>query len=274
MVRRGFVDVAGGQVHYRMVGTGAPLVMLHASPGSSKQLEGLMMALAVRRQVIAPDTRGNGDSTPLPQDQPTIFDFADAVVEAIDRLGPSRFDLYGTHTGASIAMEIAIAHQDRVRRLVLDGMGLYSAAEQDELLRTYAPEMTPDFEARYVMWAWHFARDAYVFWPWFKKGAENRRAVGISSPEALHDRFLEVLKAITSYHRSYRAAFRHPKRERLPLIRVPTLCVCGPSDMLRPNLEPMTALIPGARMIEITDNATPEDCARSAALIGAFLEGE
>jgi pimeloyl-ACP methyl ester carboxylesterase len=273
MIRRGFVDVAGGQVHYRMAGGGDPLVMLHASPGSSKQLEGLMAALAVGRRVIAPDTRGNGDSTPLSQDAPTIFDFANAAVEAINQLEAPRFDLYGTHTGASIAMEIAIAHPDRVRRLVLDGMGLYSAAEQDEMLRTYAPEVAPDFEARYVMWAWHFARDAFVFWPWFKKAAENRRAVGIASPEVLHDRFVEVLKAITSYHHSYRAAFRHPKRERLPLIGVPTLCVCGPNDMLRPNLEAMTALVPGARMAEITDNVTAQDCAHSAATIGAFLNG-
>ena len=97
-----------------------PLVMLHASPGSAKQLEGLIAPLAAHRRVVALDTRGNGDSTPLPIDSPTIHDFAAATIEALDALDLGRCDLYGTHTGASIAMEVALAQPQRVRRLVLD----------------------------------------------------------------------------------------------------------------------------------------------------------
>ena len=47
--------------------------------------------------------------------------------DALTALGLDAVDLYGTHTGASIASMIALKHPKRVRRLVLDGVGLYAA---------------------------------------------------------------------------------------------------------------------------------------------------
>ena len=46
IIRRAFVDVPFGQMHYRYAGEGPVLVLLHASPGSSKQLEPLIARLA------------------------------------------------------------------------------------------------------------------------------------------------------------------------------------------------------------------------------------
>ncbi|MFN3294866.1 MAG: alpha/beta fold hydrolase, partial [Gemmobacter sp.] len=109
-IQRGFADVGALQVHYRVTGPAdaPPVVMIHPSPGSSKQLSGLMQALAdLGHRVVAPDTAGNGDSEPLPLVQPGIPDLAAHALGALDTLGLERFDLYGSHTGASIAMEIA-----------------------------------------------------------------------------------------------------------------------------------------------------------------------
>lgn len=273
MIRRGFVDVAEGQMHYRRAGSGGgvPLVMLHASPGSSKQLEALLGALAAQRTVYAIDTLGNGDSSRPAQSVPTIFDFADATVRALDALGLDRVDLYGTHTGASIAMEIAIAHPQRVRRLVFDGIGLYAPEEQREMLAVYAPEITPDLNGTQFNWAWHFCRDQFIFWPWFKRDREHVRATGLPPPRELHDMVLEVLKSIQSYHLSYRAAFRHPKRERLPLIRVPTLACCDPGDMLYPALDGVVALVPGCVRAEVGTGGDVSGIAATAKTIDAFL---
>ena len=141
MIRRGFVDISYGQVHYRHAGAdGRPLVMLQASPGSSRQLEPLMAAFAPTRRLFAPDTLGNGDSVAPREAHPTIEQLAAGALEALDGLGLERFDLYGTHTGASIAATIALLRPERVRRLVLDGVGLYTPAEQAAILADYLPE--------------------------------------------------------------------------------------------------------------------------------------
>jgi pimeloyl-ACP methyl ester carboxylesterase len=276
-VRRGFVDVAHGQIHYRAAGTGEgrpALAMIHQSPGSSKQLEGLMTALARGgRRVVAPDTAGNGDSDALPSPTPSIGDLAQATLSALDALLPGSFDLYGSHTGASVAMEIAIARPDRVRRLVIDGMGLYAVDEQSEIIERYAREIEPDVEATHLMKVWHFCRDQYLFWPYYNRTAAGRLPNGLPDPDAFHDFVVEVLKAMRTYHRSYRAAFRHPKRDRLPLIRTPTLVVCSPSDMLRQYFSDVVALVPHAHSAELPawgDASFDQD---AADLVGQYLDG-
>lgn len=234
-VRRAFVDLAHGQVHMRIAGEGGvPLVMLHASPFSALALAPLVARLGASRPVIAPDTPGNGDSDPLPMAEPTIADFAAALEQLLDALGLEAVDLYGAHTGARIATEFALTRPARVRRLVLDGFGLYTPAALAEILATYAPEVAPDDQARHLLWAWHFVRDQHLFFPWFKRDAGHRYLRDMPDAPALHALLVEVLKAITTYHRSYRAAFRYDMRQAVPRLSQPTLLAFARDDMVFP----------------------------------------
>ena len=270
-VRRGLVDVSGGQIHYREAGANGatPLILIHASPGSARSLEPLMRALAPNRHVIAPDTMGNGDSSGDMPHQPEIPFFADRTVEALDQLGLASFNLYGTHTGGSVAADIAIRYPTRVRRLILDGIGLYDDDLQAELLERYAPAMKPDLHGAHITWAWHFVRDTYMFWPWYRTDATHRRSLGLPPPEVLHDKVMDVLKAIETYHLSYRAAFRFDKRRHFPLIRVPTLAACAENDMLSRWHDEFAGLIPNAVKAVIPPVTTDPD--RAAAAIEQFL---
>jgi pimeloyl-ACP methyl ester carboxylesterase len=277
MIRRSFADVGACQVHLRIAGpdSARPLVMIHPSPGSSRQLAGLMSALAaLGHRVVAPDTAGNGDSDPLALPAPGIPDLAAHALAALDALGLDRFDLYGSHTGASIAMELAIAQPGRVGRLVIDGMGLYSGDLQSEVLDRYAREIAPDAEATHLMKVWHFCRDQFLFWPYYNRTAEGRLPGGLPPETEMHAFVVEVLKALGTYHLSYRAAFRHPKRDRLPLIGVPTLVCASPSDMLYAYFRDVAALVPGARAAELPAWNTPEFDAGAAAILHEFLTRE
>lgn len=269
-IRRGFVDVAEGQIHYREAGQATPgqptLVLIHASPGSALTLEPLLRAFGRTRHVIATDTLGNGDSSAPAGHAVTVAQLADAHRRAIDALGIYRFDLYGTHTGASIASEIAIAQPQRVRALVLDGVGLYGEEEQAELLAHYVPRVEIDQNGSQLHLLWAFVRDAHLFWPWYRKDAAHRRPTGLPEAGALHDKFVEVLKAARSFHLSYRAALGHDKRARLPLVAVPTLVTCAAEDMLHQYLEALGALMPQAQCVTHRGTASPETLAETAAL--------
>ncbi len=275
MIKRQFVDVPHGQLHLRHTGAGGgpPLVMLHASPGSSRQVVDLMAPLGASRRVLAPDCPGNGDSTPLPAEVPEIDDLADAILAGLDALLPDTpFDLYGSHTGARLATSIALRHPARVRRLVLDGFGVYGADRRAEILATYAPEMAPDQLGQYLMWAWHFSRDQWIWFPWFEKRADRRVPLDLPSAENLHALLVEVLKAVGTYHRSYRAAFRYDMRAKLPGVRQETLICAQRTDMLIETLPAMAAVKPDAAVAELPGTATPADAAASAALLAGFLD--
>lgn len=250
-IDRNFVRIAEGQVHYRSRGDGTsarPLVMLHASPASSVSVLPLMRALNGAQSLVAPDTLGNGDSVPIGLEQPEIPDYAEALGRVLDALDMPEIDIYGSHTGASIAMELAIAQPQRVRRLVLDGIGLYATEELADILANYAPAIEPDQIGSQLTWAWHFVRDQAFYFPWFKRDAEHARTGGLPPAKVLHATVVEVLKSIRTYHLAYRAAFRHPKRERLPLVTVPALVLGDSSDPLFPAQEEVCSLLPDGRM--------------------------
>jgi pimeloyl-ACP methyl ester carboxylesterase len=274
-VRRGFAEIAEGQVHYRIAGErcpGVPLVMLHASPGSAKLLEPMIAAFGRQRRVVATDTLGNGDSAaPRPGAQPEIGYFADAHLRALDSLGLAQFDLYGAHTGANIACEIAISHPTRVRRLILDGISLYTAAERADMLEHYAPGVPIDLNGSQLNWIWHFVRDAYLFWPWYRRGVANRRTLGLPSADELHDKVVEVLKAARSYHIPYRAAIGYDKAPRLPLVRVPTLLACARTDMFLEYFAEVQRLMPAAEPLLTPGVGSAEALATTVELFEAFL---
>jgi pimeloyl-ACP methyl ester carboxylesterase len=275
-VRRGFVALAQAEMHYRHAGSPGsphrPLVMVHASPSSSLGLVPLMRAFAVDRRVIAPDTLGNGDSTGDIPDGADIAFFAARLAETLDALGIESFDLYGTHTGASLATELAIAQPQRVGALVLDGVGLYPDALREELLLRYAPALQPDRQGAYLMWIWHFVRDTFMYWPWYALDRAHRRDGGLPDADVLHAKVVEVMKAARTYHHSYRAAISYDKRARIPLLRVPTLAVCAPSDMLHAYFDELCRLVPGGHGTSVDGMQTPEAAAATAAVLRRFLD--
>lgn len=249
MIRRGFADIGDGrQVHYRTAGTGGarPLVILHPSPGSAKMMEPLIAAYAPTRPVYALDTLGNGDSSPPDKATPDIAYFAAAHMAAIDTLGIGEFDLHGGHTGATIACEIAIAWPDRVRHLILDGVSNFTAEQRADMLVNHAPPLTIAPDASHLLWVWNFVRDGFLFWPWYKRDREHMRGVDFPSTDALHDKFVEVIKSARTFHLSYNASIQYEKMERLGLVTVPTLLACAYNDMLLVYMDEIGALMPHA----------------------------
>jgi pimeloyl-ACP methyl ester carboxylesterase len=253
VVRRAFADLAHGQVHYRYAGIDGPVVvLLHAGPGSAKQLEWLAANLAARFRIIVPDMPGNGDSEPLSIENPTIADYAAALVALLDTLGLDRVHVYGTHTGASIAAELAIGAPGRVGQIVMDGLGVFAPARRDEFLAHYAHPFTPDLDGAYLLRAFHFLRDQYLFFPWYDRTSEGLRdSAALPPPRELHAWLVEVLKAAETYPRAYRAAFSWPAANRLPLVPCHATMTAAANDPLHDGSRDAASWLPDGRFVAL-----------------------
>ena len=145
-ITRHFVTVGTRRVHYRRAGSGPPVVMLHPSPSCSGSLTGTIDVFAKAFTAIALDTPGYGLSDLLPMEQPEIPDFAEALAETLDALGIERCGVFGSHTGASIAIEFIRRYPERASITVFDGYPGYTDDYRADMLESYLPPYVPKWE--------------------------------------------------------------------------------------------------------------------------------
>src|SRR5439155_14953818 len=108
VARQGMIDVPGGRVWYRIVGSGkrTPLLLLHGGPGAPGYYLKPLAALADERPVVFYDQLGCGRS-PAPSDTSlwTIDRFVQELAAVRKALGLERVHLYGTSWGTVLAVE-------------------------------------------------------------------------------------------------------------------------------------------------------------------------
>jgi pimeloyl-ACP methyl ester carboxylesterase len=132
-LRRGYVDSRYGQLHVteagrRLRGVAPTLICLHATAYSSRSLAPLIAELGLRRHVVAIDTPGYGGSDGPPHPI-AIEDYARTLVDALGVLGLEEpADVFGYHTGATIAFAAASMSPARFGRLVAIGVPLFTGA--------------------------------------------------------------------------------------------------------------------------------------------------
>lgn len=261
VARRRFLDLPHGQVHYWDLPATpdpaspvvSPLLMLHASPLSGRSLVPLARELTPKRRAIVLDLPGNGDSEPLGLSEPGVDDFALVLGQVVDALTPDGADVYGMHTGASMAVALALLAPRGVRRLVLEGLASFDPDLRDRMLVHQAPVVAPDPGGLHVLWAWQYVRDSCLFFPWFERDAAHRRPLGLPGADALHERFVDVVKAFGTYRHSYRASIAYNGVEHLQqLTGTPVLMLATASDMLR-SLTEAAAVSVGADFMEVAD---------------------
>ena len=237
-IRQNYVNVGSGErqqlVHFRTAGTGPALVMLHASPMSSAALLPFIRVAAEFCTVIAPDTPGYGWSDPLQDPTEDLTGYVKALYSFTGRLGLESFGLYGTATGAQIAVEFSKTYGARVEYLILDNAAHFSDEERRGIVSGYFPDLTPDVTGSHLTRTWSVARDQCLFFPWHQATPETRLPAGEVNTGAIHNMAMDFLVAGKDYDRAYRAAFANEKMERVQSITVPVIIMRWQGSVLKP----------------------------------------
>lgn len=99
---------------------GRPVLFLHGLGGSSRQWQAQLAHLRPTRRAVALDLRGHGDSEPAGDPSAYTLDGYVADVAAVaDAVALERFVLVGHSLGATVALEYAALHPERVAGLLL-----------------------------------------------------------------------------------------------------------------------------------------------------------
>lgn len=141
----GYAPVNGLKMYYEIHGTGEPLVMLHgAFMAISGDWEEWVKELAKTRKVIAVEMQGHGRTGDLAGRDITPANLADDVAALLDHLKIPKADVLGYSLGGGAAMQTAIRHPDKVRKVVVISYPFRKDGWQKEVnegLSKLTPEM-------------------------------------------------------------------------------------------------------------------------------------
>ncbi len=235
-------SVNGLRMHYRLVGTGPPLVLIMGLSGDLTWWEPLARELAGAFQLLLFDNRGAG-LTDKPDEKYSMSMLASDTVGLMDAVGIPRAHIFGVSMGGMIAQEIAIRYPDGVDRLVLGcthagGKGFTMPSADTVQAMTLTRGKSVEEIARQNM--------TILFGPKFRE--ENPKFI-----EAMIARFVENPPAGKPFTQQFWAAIAHNCHDRLGEIRRPTLILTGDADVLIPpeNSETLRLGIAGSRVVRL-----------------------
>jgi haloacetate dehalogenase len=121
--RRETIATSGTTINLVVGGSGPPVLLLHGFPATHLMWHRIAPALARDFTVVAADLRGYGDSG-RPPDGENHFGHSKRVmardqVEAMAKLGFSRFMAVGHDRGGRVVHRMALDHTEKVTKLVL-----------------------------------------------------------------------------------------------------------------------------------------------------------
>jgi pimeloyl-ACP methyl ester carboxylesterase len=252
-----FLDVKGWRVYAKAAGRGQPaLLLLHGFGASLFSWQAVQPALASRGATLAYDRPAFGLSErPLPGqwvgDNPYGPGFqVELALAMLDQLGADRAVLVGHSAGGGIALQLALAHPERVRALILVAPALgggYGLADwQRSLLSTtqarwYGPLalrwLMPEQGLQVVRRAWH---------------DPQRLPAATVEGYTLPLRVENWDRAIWEYTLAGGASV---PRERLKGLDLPVLVITGDDDRIVPTTQSvrLTEEVPKARLVVVPE---------------------
>src|SRR6185503_18457635 len=130
-MKTGYAPVNGLKMYYEVHGSGDPVVLLHGSFMTiPNNWTGWIGELSKTRKVIAVELQGHGRTADIKRDF-SYENLADDVAALLDHLRIPSADLIGYSMGGGVAMQCAIRHPEKVRKVV----SISAAFRQDGLVK-------------------------------------------------------------------------------------------------------------------------------------------
>jgi pimeloyl-ACP methyl ester carboxylesterase len=252
VVRQRFLTVDGRRVRYIRAGSGSPVLLIYAN---SATLTAYVDRLSPQHTVFAFDNPGYCGSDPLDLEQITVADLADALAASLRLMNFPKAPVFGTHTGAAIAIELAIRHPEFVAGLMLDGVPAFTREEFEAYERDgYFFKLKPEPLGGHFTNCWTRARDWQAFEPWCTKTPEKVKKSGPwATPEALDFGISMYFRYARHFEKPYKSAFRFGEiaAERIAQVDCPAVLTAMSTDSLSKHFARLPPLKAGQELVTL-----------------------
>lgn len=258
------IKTGDAKIAYDVLGSGAPVVLLHPFPAHHQFWLPAAQALTSRYQLILPDLRGHGESS-VGDGPATMEKHAADIVNILDHAEIGRVPLVGVSIGGYVLFEFWRRYRGRVAALAL--------------LNTKAPPDSPEAKAARLQAAADVLERGTE--PFFESMVP--KLMGKTTRETRPDLVDGALRMMRKMSAGNVAQVQRGMAERpdsvpdLKTINVPTLLVTGDEDILTgpPEAELMRQNIAGSelKIIRHAGHYSPwEQPAEVGKLLRQFLD--
>jgi pimeloyl-ACP methyl ester carboxylesterase len=105
------------RMYYEVSGQGDPVVVLHGAYMNIPSMGAIIPELAKTRRVYAIEFQGHGRTTDIDR-RITYQNLADDVATFMDSVGLANADIFGYSMGGQAALQLAIRHPEKVKKLI------------------------------------------------------------------------------------------------------------------------------------------------------------
>jgi proline iminopeptidase len=252
----GYLNVDGGKVWYRVVGSGdkTPMLLLHGGPGVPSYYLKPMSALGSDRKIIFFDQLGCGKSDHITDTTlMTVDHYVEEVANVVKQLGLKEFYLFGQSWGTMLGTEYYLKHPEGIKAVILSSPAISIPMwlkDADSLISTLPDSIQ------------HAIRDnektKNYSAPEYKKGVqvfyENFVARKLPWSADVDSCFAQIGKQYEYMNGPSEFTIVGPlktfdRTDRLHEIKVPTLFITGEFDEAAPaTVKYYQSLVPGAKL--------------------------
>jgi len=240
-------NLRGLDVYYERQGTGPRLLFVNGSGATLETAAVLLAPFAEHFDLLAHDQRGLGRTT-IPDDQPTMADYAADTLALADHVGWETFRLVGVSFGGMVAQEIAVTAPTRIERLALLCTSPGGRASTGESLSSYPlHELQDHTPAQRIEIGRRILDVRFEDASWLEANPADRFIADIFEQRTSAPRSDEQLRG---ERLQLEARRHHDVLDRLPSITCPTFVACGRYDGIAPalNSEAIVERVPNAQL--------------------------
>ncbi len=146
------IKLSTGNVYYSERGQGAPIILLHANPGDSKDYDAVISTLSENYRVLALDWPGYGQSSALKKPElATVSLYYQILCDFLDSLDITSAFFIGNSIGGNVSTQLAIKSPNRVRGLILVSPGGFTP--HNVITRSFCKLQGSRFSLTPKLWA-------------------------------------------------------------------------------------------------------------------------
>ncbi|MCL5264956.1 MAG: alpha/beta hydrolase [Chloroflexi bacterium] len=219
----------GARLYYEVHGQGEPVIFLNGIMMSALSWKDLIPAVASTFRLILLDFRDQGNSSRMAEQYDLDVHVGD-VLQLVDELQIPKAHVMGLSYGGDVALKFALAHQDRLKTLILANAMSYVSPHLREIGQAWEVAAELDDGAKFFQLATPFIYSATFYQTHSDLLRERQEAFGALLTREWFEGFVRLVRSTSKYYVA---------PQEMQQIKVPTLLIGAEQDIVAPVREMM-----------------------------------